>query len=251
LGETKIVRRKLKAPTVRLTIPASLLLLLTLGAFSPAQTSAAQTKDAATLDSVLKKMDSAAASFQSAQADFEWVQYQSVVDEKDTQSGTVYYRKSGKDIEMMAEIKQPDPKFVLYKAGKLQVYQPKIDQVMQFTAGANQNEMEGYLVLGFGGSGQDLTKAYDVSFQGEETIDNVATAKLQLIPKSEKVRNYFSQAILWIDLKRGVSVQQKFLQGQGDYRLAKYSAIRMPAKIGNEVFQLKTNKKTQFVSPRG
>jgi outer membrane lipoprotein-sorting protein len=240
------VRQKIKALTILSAIPASLLLLLTLSAFSPAQT-----KNAATLDSVLKKMDSAAAGFQSAQADFVWQQYQKVVDETDTQSGTVYYRKSGKDIEMMAEIKQPEPKFVLYKAGKLQVYQPKIEQVMQFSAGGNQNDMEGYLVLGFGGSGQDLMKAYDVTLQGEETIDNVATAKLQLIPKSEKMRNYFSQAILWIDLNRGVSVQQRFLQGQGDYRLAKYSAIRMPAKIGNEVFQLKTTKKTQFVSPRG
>jgi hypothetical protein len=41
------------------------------------------------------------------------------------------------------------------------------------------------------------------------------------------------------------------MQGQGDYRLAKYSAVRLNGKIGNEVFQLKTTKKTQFVSPRG
>jgi outer membrane lipoprotein-sorting protein len=213
--------------------------------------SGAQSKESVTLESVLKKMDAAAASFQTVQADFEWVQYQRVVDEKDTQTGTVYYRKSGNEIEMMAEIKQPDPKFVLYKDGKLQVYQPKIDQVMQFSAGGKQNDMEGYLVLGFGGSGQDLEKAYEVSLLGEKTIDNVATAELQLIPKSEKVRNYFSKAFLWIDLNRGISVQQQFLQGQGDYRMANYSAIRMPAKIGNDVFQLKTTKKTQFVSPRG
>jgi outer membrane lipoprotein-sorting protein len=111
--------------------------------------------------------------------------------------------------------------------------------------------MEGYLVLGFGGSGEDLKKAYDVTYLGEEKIDNIATAKLQLIPKSEKVRNYFSKAFLWIDLSRGISVQQKFEESQGDSRLAKYSAIQVPAKIGNDVFQLKTTKKTQFVSPRG
>jgi len=203
------------------------------------------------LDSVLNKMDSAAASFHSAQADFEWDQYQKVVDDTDTQKGTVYYRKAGNEIEMMAEIKVPEPKFVLYKEGKLQIYQPKIEQVMQFSAGSNRNEMESYLVLGFGGSGQDLKKTYDVTYLGEETIENVTTAKLQLIPKSEKVRNYFSKVFLWIDPSRGISVQQQFMQGQGDYRLAKYSAIRVPAKVGNDVFQLKTTKKTQFVSPRG
>ena len=139
------------------------------------------------LDSVLKKMDSAAANFQTAQADFVWDQYQRVVDETDTQKGTVYYRKSVKEIQMLADIKDPERKIVLYKDGKLQVYQPKIDQVMSYPAGGNRSELESYLVLGFGGSGEDLKKAFDPSYEGEEAIDGVATARLALVPKSEKV----------------------------------------------------------------
>jgi outer membrane lipoprotein-sorting protein len=210
-----------------------------------------QQQEAPSLDSVLKKMDAAAASFQATQADFVWEQYQKVVDETDSQRGTVYYRRVGKEIEMMADIKQPDPKSVLYKDGKLQVYQPKIDQVMEYPAGTNRGEIESYLVLGFGGSGEDLIKSFDVSYLGEETVSGIATAKLQLISKSEKFRNNISKILLWIDLSRGISVQQQFFQGQGDYRLAKYSAVQLKAKVGNDVFQLKTTKKTQFVSPRG
>jgi outer membrane lipoprotein-sorting protein len=214
--------------------------------------SAAQDKAPVTLESVLETMDRTATNFQTAQADFVWDQYQKVVDETDTQKGTVYYRRSGQEIEMMADIKEPDRKFVLYKDGKLQVYQPRIEQVIEYSTGANHSEIEGYLVLGIGGSGQDLKKSFDVSFQGEETLDNIRTAKLQLIPKSEKVRNnYFSEAFLWIDLSRGVSIQQKFMQSQGDYRVAKYSAVNLHAKIGNDVFRLKTTNKTKFVSPRG
>jgi len=211
----------------------------------------AQEPGAATLDNVLQKMDAAAANFQTTQADFVWDQYQRVVDETDTQKGTVYYRRSGKEIEMMADIKEPEQKFLLYKDGKLQVYQPKIEQVIQYTAGANHNEIESYLVLGFGGSGQDLKNSFDVTYQGEETIDNIATAKLHLTPKSEKVRNYFTEAFLWIDLNRGISLQQKFMQSQGDYRLAKYSAVNVHAKLSNDVFRLKTTGKTKIVSPRG
>ena len=213
--------------------------------------SAAQNRAPVTLDSVLQTMDAAAAHFQTAQADFVWEQYQKVVDETDTQKGTVYYRRSGKEIEMMADIKEPDRKFVLYKDGKLQVYQPKIEQVMEYSAGANHEEIESFLVLGFGGSGQDLKKAFDVSYQGEETVANIPTAKLQLIPKSEKIRSNFPQIILWIDLSRGISIQQKFMQGQGDDRLAKYSAVNLHANISNDVFRLKTTGKTKFVSPRG
>jgi outer membrane lipoprotein-sorting protein len=203
------------------------------------------------LDGVLKKMDEAAAHFQTAQADFMWEQFQKVVEETDTQTGTVYYKRAGNEIEMLADIRQPDRKIVLYKEGKLQVYQPKIDQVMQYPAGANRGELESYLVLGFGGSGQDLKKSFDVTYGGEETIDGIATAQLELIPKSDKMRGNFSKILLWIDLARGISVQQKFMQGQGDYRLAKYSGVKMNAKLANDVFQLKTTGKTQFVSPRG
>jgi outer membrane lipoprotein-sorting protein len=206
---------------------------------------------AQSLESVLKKMDAAAANFHTAEANFVWRQYQRVVNETDTQTGTVYYRRNGDDIEMMAEVKQPDHKFVLYKDGKLQVYQPNIDQVMEYSTGANRSEIESYLVLGFGGSGQDLVKSFDVTYIGDDTIDSKPTAELQLIPKSEKVRNNFPKISLWIDLSRGVSLQQKFMETQGDSRTAKYSDIKIPAKIGNDVFQLKTNKKTQFVSPRG
>jgi outer membrane lipoprotein-sorting protein len=207
--------------------------------------------EAQTLDDVLRKMDEASAHFQAARADFVFDQYQQVVDDHDIQKGTVYYRRMGQQIEMMAEFKQPDTKFVLYKNDLLQVYEPKIDQVMQYTAGANREQLESFLVLGFGGSGKDLTKSFDVSYQGEEKIDNIATAKLFLIPKNERTRSNLPQIILWIDLNTGISVQQKLLQTQGDYRVAKYSAINLKPRIGNDVFQLKTDKKTQFVSPRG
>ena len=70
-------------------------------------------------------------------------------------------------------------------------------------------------------------------------------------PKSEKVRNTYKQIFLWIDLERGISVQQQVFQPDGDYRLAKYSSIRLNEKISDEVFKLKTTGKTQTITPTG
>ena len=61
------------------------------------------------LDSVLKKMDSAAVGFRTTQAEFEWDRYEKVINEvDDIQSGTIYYRRVGKeankDIEMKIKI---------------------------------------------------------------------------------------------------------------------------------------------------
>jgi outer membrane lipoprotein-sorting protein len=206
------------------------------------------------LDSVLKKMDTAAASFRTTQAEFEWDRYEKVINEvDDIQSGTIYYRRVGKeakkDIEMKADIVKPDRKYVLFSEGKIRMYLPKPDQVTVYDSGKNRSDYETYLVLGFGGSGEDLRKAFDVTYLGQETISGIATAKLQLIPKSERVRGTFKQILLWIDPDRGISVQQQFFEPQGDYRLAKYSSIRINEKIPDEVFKLKTTSKTQTISP--
>ena len=65
------------------------------------------------LETVLNQMDAAAASFQSTQADFVWDQYQRVVDETDTQKGTLYFRRVGKEMQMAADIAEPDRKSVV------------------------------------------------------------------------------------------------------------------------------------------
>jgi outer membrane lipoprotein-sorting protein len=221
----------------------------------------AKPADSGSLDAVLKKMDAAAANFRSLQADFEWDSYEKVIDEIDEiQTGTIYFRRSGKEIEMMAVVKmagsdraklKPEPKYVLFSKGKIRMYQPKPDQITEHDLGNNRAELETYLTLGFGGSGQDLARTFDVTYLGPETTDGVATAKLQLVPKSEKVRNTYKQIFLWIDLERGISVQQQFIQPQGDYRLAKYSSVRINEKIPDDVFKLKTTSKTQTLSPKG
>ncbi len=217
--------------------------------------------DSEALDTVLKKMDSAAANFRSAQAEFEWDAYEKVIDEvDDIQKGTIYYRRADKNIEMMANVKmagsdlkslKPEPKFVLFSEGKIRMYQPKPDQVTVYDPGKNRSDVETYLVLGFGGSGQDLVKQFDVTYSGQEPIDGKATAKLQLVPKSQGVRNIYNQMFLWIDMDNGISVQQKFVTPQGDYRLTKYSNIRLNEKLSDDVFRLKTTSKTQTISPRG
>lgn len=215
-----------------------------------------------TLESVLKKMNDVAATFRSTQADFEWDRYERVIDEiDDIQQGTIYYRRSGKEIEMKADVKlagntpgqlKPEPKYVLFSGGKIRLYQPKPDQVTEYDLGKNSSDFESYLVLGFGGSGQDLEKAFEVTFGGPETINGVATARLDLVPKSTRVKNNFNKILLWIDLDRGISVQQKFIDPQGDYRLTKYSNIQVNAKrIPDDVFKLKTTSKTTTISPRG
>ena len=203
------------------------------------------------LQNVLSQMDATAANFHSAQANFVWEQYFKVVNENDTQKGTVYYRRSGKEIQMMADITDP-AKSVLFSNGKVQMYEPKLKRVTVFEAGKNREAVESFLVLGFGGSGRDMLKSFDVKYLGTEQVGGVNAAKLELIPKADRVRGIFAKIWLWIDPAHGISVQQQFFEPSGDYRLAKYSDLKINQKIPDSVFKLKTSGDTQFVSsPKG
>lgn len=205
---------------------------------------------AGSLESVLAAMDRAADNFRTAEASFVWDQYSKVVSDHDIQKGTMYFRRASNGVEMASDITSPARKYVLFAGGKMQVYQPEIEQVTEYDASKNRADFETFLVLGFGGRGHDLQKSFDVHFDGAENVDGVQAAKLTLTPKQVKVRNMFQQIILWIDPARGISVQQQLIEPSGDYRLAKYSNIKINQNIPNDFFKLKTSGKRKWVRPQ-
>ena len=211
----------------------------------------AQQGSNAGLENVLKKMDITAANFRTTEANFVWDQYQKVVNETDTQKGKVYFRRASRETQMVADITEPEKKYVLFSDSKVQVYQPRIDQVTVYPAGKHRAEFESFLVLGFGGGGHDMLKSFDVKYLGTEKVGNIDAVKLDLVPKSQSIRNTFQHIVLWIDPARGVSVQQQLVEPSGDYRLAKYSDIELNQKIPDTVFKLKTTSRTKTVSPQG
>jgi outer membrane lipoprotein-sorting protein len=202
------------------------------------------------LETVLTRMDKAAADFRTAQADFSWDQYQKVVDETDVQKGTIYFRRQSDKLQMAADITQPDRKYLLFAGSKVQLYQPKIDQVTVYDTGKNKSDVESFLVLGFGGRGHDLARTFDLKLAGAETVDGVGTMKLELIPKSARLRANFERILLWIDMARGVSVQQQFFEPSGNFRLVKYFHIQLNQKLDDDVFKLKTTHKTKYINPQ-
>jgi len=214
------------------------------------QSSPTSPQSKAGLERVLSQMDKAASNFRTAEADFVWDQYQKVVNEHDIQKGKVYFRRQGQEIQMAADITEPAKKTLLFSGGKVQVYQAGINQITEYNVAKNRQELESFLVLGFGGSGRDLLKQYEVKYLGTEQADGTNTEKLQLIPKSVKVRNNVERILLWIDPARGVCVQQQFFEPSGDYRLTKYSNIELNQKIPDSVFKIKTDGKTKVVSPQ-
>ncbi len=206
------------------------------------------------LEKILSQMDEAAAKFKTAEANFSWDQYTKVVDEHDYQTGTIYFRRLPKEVQMAVDAKEhngkPDKKYILYTDNTVQVFQPNIDQITKYNVGKNKSEAESLLALGFGARSRDLTRSYEIKYLGSEKVDNIETVKLELAPKAESVRRNFNRIVLWMDAQRGVSIQQQFWNDtSGDYRLTKYTNIRLNERLSDDIFKLKKSASTKIVTP--
>lgn len=199
----------------------------------------AQSKQAE-LDKVLSFLDKVSTGFKSVQTDFEWDQYQKVVDEHDIQRGVMYFKRTAHGVDVAAQITSPEHKKLVFKNDELEVYFPKTGQLTRKQVGKNRETVESFLALGFGGRGHDLPNSFTVKYAGEESIGGTPCYKLELTPKSAQARRLFPLITLWINQKTGMSEQQKLEQGEGDYRVARYTNIVVnPRHLPSGAFKIK------------
>jgi outer membrane lipoprotein-sorting protein len=196
------------------------------------------------LDEVLRQMDAASLKFQSAEADFRWDLYELVVKETTTQTGTIYFKKQGTTTVMGTRVVSPSIKLIEFRNGMLRLYEPGTNHLTIIEATKNKAQLESFLTLGFGGSGKDLANAWTISDLGDETIDGVKTAKLDLVAKDPAVRNNCTHMTIWVDPVRGISLKQSFYMPSGDYRTAVYANIKYNQKVDEKPYQININKKT-------
>ena len=196
------------------------------------------------LDEVLRQMDAASLKFQSAEADFRWDLYELVVKETTTQTGTIYFKKQGATTVMGARVVSPSIKIIEFRNGVVRLYEPGTDHLTIIDATKNKAQFESFLTIGFGGSGTDLAKAWTISDLGDETIDGVKTAKLDLVAKDPAVRNNCTHMTIWVDPVRGVQLKQSLYMPSGDYRTAVYANIKDNQKVDEKPYQIKTDSKT-------
>ncbi len=192
------------------------------------------------LTKTLAQMDAASAQFKSAQADFTWDQFQAVVQEDDLQSGTIYYVRHGAATNMAADIQKPAAKKLTFDGSQLLLYTPGTNEELIYSAANNKEQVEGFLTLGFGGSGTDLKKNWDVTCSGTETIAGTPTVMLALVSKQASVRNMFTKVTIWVDPVRAISLKQVFEQPSGDKRTNTFTNIKENVSISPDVFKIKT-----------
>ncbi len=196
------------------------------------------------LDEVIRQLDVTSAKFKAAEANFKWDLFDHTVKETTSQTGTIYFEKDSAKTRMGAKITSPALKFLEFRNNSFRMYEPLTNHLTTFSAQKNQSQIETFLTLGFGASGKDLLNAWNISDLGNDTVDGVDTAKLDLVPKDPGVRSNYPHIIIWIDPARGVSLKQEIFMASQDTRTSYYTNIHMNQKIDEKQYEIKTNGKT-------
>jgi outer membrane lipoprotein-sorting protein len=196
------------------------------------------------LDEVIRQMDAASEKFQSAEADFRWDLYEKVVKETTTQTGTIFFKRQGGTTIMGARMTSPSLKIMEFRNNALRLFEPGTDHLTTVNATKNKALFESFLTNSFGGSGKDLLKSWRVTDLGDEVIDGVTTAKLDLFPKDPTVLQNCTHMTIWVDPVHGVQLKQSLYMPSGDYRTAVYTNIRYNQKIDEKLYEIKTDSKT-------
>jgi outer membrane lipoprotein-sorting protein len=145
-------------------------------------------------------------------------------------------KKRGNDLAMLIEFTAPDRKMVSFSGQKAQIFYPKINTVQEYDLGKQRDLVNQFLLLGFGTSGKELSRNYNVKLAGQETVSGKSTARLELTPKNKKVAEQVRRIELWVDTATGQPMRQKFWQSAGDYTQVEYSNLKLnPGMADSEV----------------
>jgi outer membrane lipoprotein-sorting protein len=206
--------------------------------------SPARSRQQETVDAVEQQMDEAARNFRSLSADVERTKVTVVVNDRSTESGTIRVRGD----KMLLQLKSPEPRTILRNGDNLYLYNPGLKRVEEYNLGKHRALVEEFLLLGFGTSGRELRRAYDVTVVGEPVLDGKKTVELELTPKSAGVRKQISKVDLWLDRANMLPVEQEFWEtGSGDYSIVTYSHLVENANIPESAFKAHWPKGTQKI----
>jgi outer membrane lipoprotein-sorting protein len=204
---------------------------------------AVQATAAESLETVLAAMDRSAAEFRSMSAGMKRISHPAVINEDNIDSGTIVLKRNKpREMRMLVNLTEPDPKTVALAGKKLEIYYPKMQTIQEYDLGKHRAMLDQFFLVGFGTSGKELAGSYTMKLLGTDTIAGQKTARLELIPKSQEVLQHLKKLELWVSESTGYPIQQKFFLPANDYMLVTYSNMKANPEMPDSALKLQVPK---------
>jgi outer membrane lipoprotein-sorting protein len=147
------------------------------------------------------------------------------------------------EVQGRLDFTAPDAKIVTIEKRRVQEYLPKINTLQIFDLGKHGEQLDKFLMIGFGTSGTEIADNYDVTILAPETVNGQLLTRLQLIPKSGEAKNYVRKLELSIpqqgDPYYPYPVREKIFESSGDFILVTYSDLKINPPLQPDALQLK------------
>ena len=206
---------------------------------------------AETLAAVQARMDASAPTFKTLSANVRKVTHTAVINDDSTEIGVIYMKRvRAGELRLKIDFSKPDIRSVAFAGKKYEMYLPKIQTVQEFDLGKQGSLVDQFLLLGFGTSAKDLAKSYQMKLADEEQVNGIRTSRIELLPKSGKIKEHLTKVEMWIPEGEGYPIQQKFHQPSGDYYLTTYTDLKWNPPLADEMLRLRLPPGTRREFPQ-
>jgi len=190
---------------------------------------------------ILARMDRAASDFKSMTAQVTHVDHTDILNDDTTESGAVTMKKvQPGEVQGRVDFTVPDRKTITFEKRRIQEYLPKINTLQVFDLDKHGEQLDRFLMIGFGTSGIELAKDYDVAVLGTETIKGQSAIHLLLKPKAAEARQYVDKIELWIPEQGDpYPLREQIFEPSHDYRLVTYNDLKINPPLQPDALQLK------------
>jgi len=223
--------------------------VLTFAAFAIAISAFSSTAASAQgiLREILDRMDTNNKGMKSLKSNIKMSKHNSQLDEYDVSEGSVQYlpAASKEQIRVRIDWAKPMVEHLAVGGGEYILYRPRLGQaIVGKVDNAKGNAGAGGALAFMSMSRAQLKANYDVTYQGEETVNgSVKTWHLLLKPKSG---TSYKSADLWVD-KDGMPVQAKVVEKNNDSTTIQLTGIERNATLKPDAFAIKPPKNTKII----
>lgn len=195
---------------------------------------------AQTVDEVIDAYKSANASLKSMKCEFVEKKIDPLFDTERVAKGDFYYKKPQK---MIWEYKDPYKQEMVIIEESGWVMMPEIKQVQKVNI-TPDNASRIFTVLGFGDGDIDLRETFDASLVPSEDPE---TLILELIPKDEETKSYFTKLHLSLDTDDMLPKGMTLWQSTGERVEITFSDRKLNAKVKENLFEFDPPKDYEIV----
>jgi outer membrane lipoprotein-sorting protein len=207
---------------------------------------AAGTARAQSVDQLLARLDTAAATFKSAKADIRRTTYEASIHETETENGsTVIRRTAPGKLESRIDITGDNANTWVVRDQSAEKYVPAMDQVEVYDIRKYRDLAQTLLVLGFGMSGRELAASYAITNPRRDTVAGSAATAVDLAPKSQDAieKLHLKKVELWVADDTAAPAREKFTFSDGNTWTVEYSNVQMNPKLPASALDLPRSAK--------